>query len=147
MKKAGFVAFGVILGIVLLILLFTGIKNNPKGGVSSTTPPVSSNTSAQSVQTVKYDRGFYLVRDTSLLSYTAPILTVGGTVSEKCIYLDGNQIIYYLKISLDDLNSSSVNYYCTSEVYDSISEGTRLSVTYQKVTESAFSVCSVTAEK
>lgn len=146
MKKAGVIACTVILFVTLLILALANVFQGT-GGAEKTTPPISSETQTVSKPTSQYDKGFFYIRDASLIDYTVPKLTTMGTVSEKLLLLDEAQVVYQLKITLDELNSSSVNYYCTSQVYDSVEAGARVSVTYQKVTESAFSIYSVTAEK
>ena len=143
MKKAGIIAASVLFLVILLVLgVRNGLTSSKEEGGAVSAPP--SNT--QSQQTRGHDIGMYKIVDSSLLDYSQPVIQTKGTVSDKQCYLDDTQIVYLLTITLDELNSSSVKYYCTYQVYSTVEEGTRLNVAYQKLTESSFSVFNVTAE-
>lgn len=146
MKKAGvIVASAILILIIILLAVNKGMSKKAEGGgASSPSPSVSVVESKPTSKT--YDVGMFRVVDASLLDYTVPVLETSGTVSDKQIYLDGNQIVYLVLITLDELNSSTVKYYCSYDVYKSVDVNTRLNVSYQKLTESAFSVCSVSAK-
>ena len=145
MKKAGVIAAVCLFVIVLiLVAVHNGSSDRKEGGAVSVSP--SSSTNVSSATTRGYDVGMYKITDSSLLDYTQPVIQTKGTVHTKQCLLDGTQVVYLLTITLDELNSSSVKYYCTYQVYNSVEEGTRLTVSYQKLTESSFSVYSVTAE-
>ena len=145
MKKAGVIA-AVVLFVVVLILVavHNGSSNKKEGGAVTVSP--SSTTTSPSTNTRGYDIGLFKIADTSLLDYTQPVIQTQGTISSKECLLDGTQVVYLLTITLDELNSSSVKYYCSYQVYSSVEKGTRVLVAYQKLTESSFSVYSVTAE-
>lgn len=146
MKKAGvIVASAILILIIILLAVNKGISKKAEGGGESSPSPSVSVVESKSASKT-YDVGMFRVVDASLLDYTVPVLETSGTVSDKQIYLDGNQIVYLVLITLDELNSSTVKYYCSYDVYKSVGVNTRLSVSYQKLTESAFSVCSVSAK-
>lgn len=145
MKKAGIIAASVLFVVILIILaVHNGLGNKEEGGAVTVSP--SNTTTSQTSSQRTYDIGMYKIVDTSLLDYSQPIIETKGTVTAKQCYLDGTQVVYLLTITLDEINSSNVKYYCSYQVYNSVEEGTRLSVTYQKLTESSFSIYNVTAQ-
>lgn len=148
MKKAGVIAASVLFIVVLVILaVHNGLSNKKGGGADYAPPPNTSSvqSSSQSSSPSSYDIGMYVISNESLLDYSSPVIETQGTVSGKHCYLDGTQVVYLITITLDEINSSTVKYYCSYQVYNSVEKGTRLSVSYQKLTESSFSVYSVTA--
>lgn len=144
MKKAGVIAaVSLFVIVIILVAVYNGSTKKKEGGAVTVSP---SNSQSTSTTTRGYDVGMYNIVDTSLLDYSQPIVETTGTVHSKQCLLDGTQVVYLLTITLDELNSSTVKYYCSYQVYSSVKEGTRLSVSYQKLTESSFSVYSVTSE-
>ena len=142
MKKAGVVAAICIFLLIILLLSLKGCGKS-EGGVKVAPPSVSVESGSVSRG---YDIGMLSIKDESLLDYSQPVISAKGTVTSKRSLLLGTQVVYLITITLDDLNSSSVSYFCTYQVYDSVDIRTRLNVSYQKLTESTFSVLSVTSE-
>lgn len=145
MKKSGVIFASALLVIVIILLTVRNkISDKSEGGVVNA-PPSSTSQSAVS-NARSYDVGMYKIKDESLLDYSVPVLKSKGTVSEKVCLLDNTQVVYLLRITLNELNSSTVKFYCSYEVFNSVDIGTHVNVSYQKLTESSFSVYSVSAE-
>lgn len=144
MKKAGVIFFICLVGLILVLLAISKLFNsdNTRGDTVKVSPLVT-NTAEVVTTSSNFDVGFYLVRDDSILDYTTTVIETKGTISNKSIYLDGTQLVYCLEITLDEINSSVVKYYCTMKAYNMVEYGYRVNVSYQKVTESTFSVISV----
>ena len=146
MKKAGIIFASALLVLVIILLTVRGkISDKAEGGVVST-PPSSSSSQGTVSNSRSYDVGMFRIKDESLLDYSVPVLQSKGTISDKVLLLDGTQVVYLLQITLDELNSSTVKFYCSYEVFSSVNINTRVNVSYQKLTESSFSVYNVTAE-
>lgn len=79
------------------------------------------------------------------LSYAGAEQRSYGKVVEKTCYLSGNQIIYCLHIeTVMGTAGEVVEYYCAYNVYEDISVGTELELTYKQTTTNTFAIMSVT---
>lgn len=83
---------------------------------------------------------FKEIPDGTDIDYSADIQETSGSISGKKRFLLGEQVIYLLEISIGMENSVSVNYYCGYNVYDSVSIGDTVTVSYQKVSDTCYSV-------
>lgn len=84
-----------------------------------------------------------LPADTAL-NYNSDVLSASGVVHDRVRYLENTQVVYCVKIVLSFGTSQQlVNYYCGYDVYNSISEGDVVTVKYQQVSDSVFSVCNI----
>ena len=146
MKKAGIIFASALLVLVIILLTVRNKVSDKTEGGGVSTPPSSPSTQGTVSNARSYDVGMYRIKDASLLDYSVPILQSKGTISDKVLLLDGTQVVYLLQITLDELNSSTVKFYCSYEVFSSVDINTRVNVSYQKLTESSFSVYNVTAE-
>ena len=83
---------------------------------------------------------FKEIPDGTDIDYSVDIQETSGSISGKKRFLLGEQVIYLLEISIGMENSVSVNYYCGYNVYDSVSIGDTVTVSYQKVSDTCYSV-------
>lgn len=137
MKKAGVIASVVI---ILLVLLFLGLRNLSRKADAS----VESNVSYTPQDAIaSSDKKLSKVVNEGILSFDSDIISTTGTISMKSLYLDGTQLICYIEVTLDDIEGTKVGYFCSYGVFKSLSNGLRVSVDYQRVSDSVFSVFSL----
>lgn len=79
------------------------------------------------------------------IDYTGEILTTTGQVHNKLKYLENSQVIYCVQINalIGDSNKM-VNYFCGYNVFDSVTEGDNVTLSYQAVSKDCYSVNTIT---
>lgn len=84
------------------------------------------------------------IPSSTTMNYATDVLTANGTVVGKTKYVQGNQILYCVSITIAFADSSStVNYYCNYASYNQVSKGDLVVVTYQQVEDSYISINSI----
>ena len=84
------------------------------------------------------------IPSSTTMNYATDVLTANGTVIGKTKYVQGNQILYCVSITIAFADSSStVNYYCNYASYNQVSKGDLVVVTYQQVEDSYISINSI----
>lgn len=84
------------------------------------------------------------IPSSTTMNYATDVLTANGTVVSKTKYVQGNQILYCVSITIAFADSSStVNYYCNYASYNQVSKGDLVVVTYQQVEDSYISINSI----
>lgn len=137
MKKAGVIASIVV---IILVLLFLGLRNLSRKADASVESTVSY-TPQDALATS--DRKLSKVVNEGILSFDSEIIRTTGTISMKSLYLDGTQLICYIEVTLDDIEGTKIGYFCSYSVFNSLDNGLRVSVDYQRVSDSVFSVFSL----
>lgn len=75
------------------------------------------------------------------VDYSGSLYETQGTVHNKIKYLENSQVVYCVQINAKIGESSKlVNYYCGYNVYSSVEEGDTVSVSYQVVSDTCYSV-------
>jgi len=90
------------------------------------------------------DSQFVSIPDSTSLDYSSSITQSQGVVSSLSRYLQDGQVIYCINLDISiGTSTTSVHYYCGYNVYKQISVGDILNVEYQQVSDSCFSVCTI----
>lgn len=151
-KKAGVILATALLLLSLGVFLFNKIEFSPKEKVSTgtSTPAASTssntNTDSSKSESVK-DSDLTLVEITAedKLNYSSPEQTTLGKVTNKKCYLLGTQVVYAIKLEATMGTAvKEVEYFCTYSVYNQVSTGESLTISYKQTTENTFAVMSVT---
>lgn len=156
MKQAGIVIAGgfVVLALLLYILNNINFSKKPvpqQAYNNEATQQQSSNTApqeqpAQQAQvqtqpTVKSDVSLITVPKDTTIDYSGKIYEATGMVTDKQKYLCDNQVVYLIKVDIQmGTNSMSANYFCGYNVFNSVSVGDVVTVNYQQVSDTCFSV-------
>lgn len=149
----GYKTVGVILLIAMIILagifvFFDRISVKPK---VKEEPQVTQNavenenptsTDAQPItQPVEQDGGMTALPADIAIDYTGEVYQTSGQVHNKLKYLEGSQVIYCVQVNAKIGESNKlVNYYCGYNVFNSVTEGDTVSLTYQVVSNTCYSV-------
>lgn len=73
--------------------------------------------------------------------YTGDVYESDGTIKSKTKYLENSQVVYCLEIEANIGDKSKlIKYYCGYNTFDSVSTGDKVSVTYQVVSDTCYSV-------
>ena len=149
-KVTGIVIAIVLVALALIVMALSSVRIK----VKDTSTNVTTSTKGEEVvttvttspsTTVVTTVGDSLspVNDESSFDYSAVDMNITGSVSSKVCYKQGSQLIYLVNISTGLSSDSSIKYYCAYSVYNSLQIGDRLSVTYKQVSDSVFSIISV----
>lgn len=155
----------ILAGILVVVgLLFMGIdKIHIKKNTSSNSAqqqqqvqqPQQDSSSTQTQQQEQSQQSSNVANDagrvvlveipsSTTMNYATDVLTANGTVVGKTKYVQGNQILYCVSITIAFADSSStVNYYCNYASYNQVSKGDLVVVTYQQVEDSYISINSI----
>lgn len=160
-KPLGFKAVAIILAVALVIgviLLMTIDKlsvtkkkpvqqqtqqvTSQQIQTQGTTESISSSRNEEATtSSSKEVNGLVELPADTALSYNNELLSATGVVHDKVRYLSDNQVVYCIKIVLSFGGSKEiVSYYCGYNVFDSVDTGDMVTVQYQQVTNSCFSV-------
>lgn len=162
-KTVAFILAGIL---VVVALLFMGIdkihiKKNTSSNQSKQQQQVqqqqpqqdSSSTQAQQQEQSQQNSNtaddvgrvvLVEIPSSTTMNYATDVLTANGTVVGKTKYVQGNQILYCVSITVAFADTSStVNYYCNYASYNQVSKGDLVVVTYQQVEDSYISVNSI----
>ena len=135
-KQLGMKTVGLLIagGLVLLALILMGIS---KISLKKTGDSEVLNTAPQSTQEVdtgvNHPRGGIVLEEipgSTHVDYATQVLESTGTIKEKSRYLLDGQVIYCLEITIGMQNSQSIHYYCGFNVFDSVSVGAAVTVSY-----------------
>lgn len=156
-KVAGAVVAGVLILVALIIFGLSKIEitKKPKSTAQVSKTEVSQ-TSETSVSSSKKDEvettvsvnpdyiALVKIKSEDKLDYTVSELETTGVVSNKSCYLQDNQVIYLLDISIGaGASYLDVKYYCPYDTYSSVSLDDIVTVKYKQVSDSSFAVMSV----
>lgn len=84
---------------------------------------------------------FVVIPDDMQINYNASIQTSQGTVSKLSRYLQNNQVVYCVEVSaVLGVSTTSVKYYCGYNTYRQLNVGDSVTVEYQQVSDTCFSV-------
>ena len=157
-KVAGMIVAGVLIVLALIIFSLSKIEIKKKPTSTSTQSnktevsqtsnqsetSVSSNKEDKSISANSDDITLLKIKNEDKLDYTVSELETTGVVSNKSCYLQENQVIYLLDISIGaGASYLDVKYYCPYDTYTSVNENDIVTVKYKQVSDSAFAVTSV----
>lgn len=139
-KAAGLIV-GVILFVLFLIVMFASrIKISSKNNAAVAENQQYQTTQA-TTQTTQSNNGMVKLEDNVRIDYSGAVLEANGVVSSKTKYLQGDQVIYCLNISIGmGTGATNVAYYCTYSTWSSVGINDTLTVRYQQVSNNCFSV-------
>lgn len=84
------------------------------------------------------------VPSSTYIDYSGSVVSSQGVVQNLSRYLQDGQVIYCIDLSITiGTTSTSVKYYCGYNVYKQVKVGDILTVDYQQVSETCFSVCTI----
>ena len=84
------------------------------------------------------------VPSSTYIDYSGKVISSQGVVQSLSRYLQDGQVIYCIDLSITiGTTSTSVKYYCGYNVYKQIKVGDILTVDYQQVSNTCFSVCTI----
>lgn len=84
---------------------------------------------------------FVVIPDDMQINYNASIQTSQGTVSSLSRYLQNNQVVYCVEVNaVLGVSATSVKYYCGYNTYRQLNVGDSITVEYQQVSDTCFSV-------
>lgn len=135
---------GIIIAVALavLALVLMGLSNlsfSKKSDVveQSTEAP---NSPTEGVNTQRDSVSLQEVPSDTQIDYSGDITDVNGTIISKKEYLLDGQVLYCLEISVGIQNEQSIHYFCGYNVYDSVSVGDSVLVSYQQVSDTCYSI-------
>lgn len=131
-KAIGIILGGIILVVALIFLFFDSISFTKKEPVKV----------AQQTPTTQIT-GLNLAEVTPNieLKYIQTDLVTTGVVTDKKIYVTGNQIMYSLDINI---GTGVLSYLCSENVYNSIAISDVLTINYKVVNDKYMSISSIT---
>lgn len=167
----GYKTVGIVVAIILavLALVILGLSNIRLVKKTDNTPKVhqeqTNNTQPQQTQpqktqsttvieenetssssTTQSSSGTSLtdVPSSTYIDYSGKVISSQGVVQSLYRYLQDGQVIYCIDISITiGTTSTSVKYYCGYNVYKQVKIGDILTVDYQQVSDTCFSVCTI----
>lgn len=169
-KIAGIVIAVLLILLALIVLTLSNLKVSKKSEntakatstevtqtvsstKSTTTNSATSVSSSSSKQTSSEKETTKATSDTqslvrivneNKLDYTSVDLSSTGVVVSKECYLQDNQVVYLINITIGaGATVQTVRYYCTYASYNAVSKDDILTVKYKQVSSSAFAVISV----
>lgn len=75
------------------------------------------------------------------IDYSGSLYETTGTVHNKIKYLEDSQVVYCIQVSAKIGDSSKlINYYCGYNVFSGVQEGDTVTVSYQVVSDTCYSV-------
>ena len=99
------------------------------------------NTYSSSGTSIQGTGNFVTIPDDMQINYNASIQTSQGTVSKLSRYLQNNQVVYCVEVSaVLGVSTTSVKYYCGYNTYRQLNVGDSITVEYQQVSDTCFSV-------
>lgn len=157
MKQAGVVIAGGFIVLALVLYFISNININKKPRQSNQVPtqqtqqqPVQQTqqqpmqqTEAQPTQqpVSKSDVALVNVPNNTQVDYSGKIYEATGSVTNKSRYLTNNQLVYLIQVEIPfGSESMVVNYFCGYNVYNSVNSGDVVTVNYQQVSDTCFSV-------
>lgn len=85
------------------------------------------------------------IPDSTYMDYSSKVVLSQGVVQDLSKFLQNGQVIYCINIDISiGTTSTSVKYYCGYNVFNQVKVGDILTVEYQQVSKSCFSVCTIT---
>lgn len=142
------VAFVIVCGIILAFVYFLlnievkkkPVQQNPAPAISQqvqqptkqaqTTPAVTNG----SVSLMPLD-------DSVHIDYSGVIYESTGLVTGKLKYLQNNQVVYCIEVSIQaGATTQKIAYYCSYSTWSAVRDGDIVSVKYQQVSNNCFSV-------
>lgn len=144
-KNLSFKTVGVLIAVALVVIaiVLLGVRRfsiNKKTNVDTNT---STNVNEQPVADISQPIGGTTLKEVpsdTVINYNGNVLENEGSIHNKVKYLLDGQVIYCLEISIGMQNTQSIHYFCGYNVYDSVSIGDVVTVSYQQVSDTCYSV-------
>lgn len=142
-KMIAAVLAGVFL--LLLIVIVAGGNIKDSNAARKAAKEQAKAQQAQQAAGVSRSSGMTKLDDGVKIDYSGSVLEAVGTVTAKNKYLQGNQVLYEIKIQIGiGTATQEVSYFCTYTTWNSVLDNDVLVVRYQQVSDNCFSVNEVT---
>lgn len=147
----GYKTVGVVVALALVIIAFILLslssislvkkEDNNNNRTTRVETQTQSNTKVQNNTSVT---SLTNIPPSTYMDYSNPIVSSQGVVSKLSKYLQDGQVIYCIDLSISlGVSSTTVHYYCGYNTFSQVSVGDVLTVDYQQVSETCFSVCTI----
>lgn len=162
----GYKTVGIIVALVLVILalIILGLSNiklvkrndssvkqevqTTQETTESTVTSSSQSSESKSISTedvqANKTTGLINIPSDTHMDYSGKVTKSQGVVSSLSKYLQDGQVIYCIDLDITiGSNKNTVHYYCGYNVFKQVKVGDVVSVEYQQVSDTCFSVCTI----
>lgn len=158
LKQAGIIIAGGFIMLALLLYIVSNINVSKKPMTTTNNSnqinqsqqqqnvPQSDSQVAQKEEvpisnTNKSDVSLITVPNNTSVDYSGKIYEATGSVVKKTKYLCENQLVYLIQVEIPfGSDNMTVNYFCGYNVYNNVATGDVVTVNYQQVSDTCFSV-------
>ena len=160
LKQAGVIIAGgfILLALILYVISNINVSKKPtntnstqtnqqqqqntnQNNSSQTSNQNNANEEASTPKTNKSDVALITVPKSTSVDYSGKIYEATGSVVNKTKYLCDNQLVYLIQVEIPfGSDTMTVNYFCGYNVYNNVATGDVVTVNYQQVSDTCFSV-------
>lgn len=142
------ISFVVVCGIVLALVYFLLNIELKKKPVAQTQAPAitqqvqqPTNTQQATVPSNGGNISLMPLDDSVHIDYSGVVYESTGLVTGKLKYLQNNQVVYCIEVSIQaGATTQKIAYYCSYSTWSAVRDGDIVSVKYQQVSNNCFSV-------